>query len=289
MDRKLKIPTFSELINPLFKALKELGGSGNVNEIYEKVIELEKISDEILEIPQLEDGNQSKVAYNLAWARTYLKKFGAITNTSRSVWVINNKYTTYTEFDVKEVVDSVRALSKKSNVIGNIDYTDDNLTNDGVETPDEIKPWRERLENILLNMEPFAFERLSKLLLRECGFAQVEVTKTTGDGGIDGFGKFKMNGIISFNLAFQCKRYQGKVPPSDIRDFRGSMTTDIEKGLFITTGSYSRSAIEEASANGKKQIDLIDGEQFIDMLAKFEIGLKEVKDYVINEDFFNNI
>ena len=62
-----------------------------------------------------------------------------------------------------------------------------------------------------------------------------------------------------------------------------------EKGVFITTGSFSKSAIEEASAPGKQQIDLIDGEEFITKLAEFGIGVREVKDYEIDEDFFSKI
>ena len=138
-------------------------------------------------------------------------------------------------------------------------------------------------------MDPYAFERLTQRLLRECGFDDVHVTKKSGDGGIDGTGKLKINGIFSFNIAFQCKRYQGSVSAGEIRDFRGSLTTDIEKGVFITTGSFSNPAKEEASNPGKQQIDLMDGEEFISKLAEYGIGVKEVKDYEIDEDFFSQI
>ena len=166
---------------------------------------------------------------------------------------------------------------------------DDDPTNDDEEFPDEIKPWKEKLAEILQTMDPYGFERLTQRVLLECGFSQVEVTKESGDGGIDGTGKLKINGIFSFNIAFQCKRYQGSVGAGDIRDFRGSLTTDIEKGVFITTGSFSKPAIEEASNPGKQQIDLIDGEEFITKLAEFGIGVKEVKDYEIDEQFFAKI
>ena len=137
-------------------------------------------------------------------------------------------------------------------------------------------------------MDPFAFERLTQQLLRECGF-KFEVTKKTGDGGIDGIGTFKLNGIFTFNVAFQCKRYSGSVGASAIRDFRGSLTTDIEKGFFITTGNFTRDAKEEAKKSGKKQIDLIDGNEFMDKLAQYGLGLKEIKHYEIVEKFFEDI
>lgn len=138
-------------------------------------------------------------------------------------------------------------------------------------------------------MDPYGFERLAQRVLRECGFTQVEVTKKSGDGGIDGTGKLKINGIFSFNVAFQCKRYKGAVGAGDIRDFRGSLTTDIEKGVFITTGSFTKAAKEEASNPGKQQIDLIDGEEFINKIAKYGIGVREVITYEIDEDFFLKI
>lgn len=159
----------------------------------------------------------------------------------------------------------------------------------GVEIPEEIKPWRKKLRNVLVNMNPYSFEKLTQRLLRECGFDDVRVTKKSGDGGIDGTGRLKINGIFSFNIAFQCKRYQGSVGAPDIRDFRGSLTTDIEKGVFITTGAFSKQAIEEASNPGKKQIDLIDGEEFISKLAEFGIGVREIKDYEIDEEYFLKI
>lgn len=138
-------------------------------------------------------------------------------------------------------------------------------------------------------MDPYAFERLTQRVLRECGFTDVIVTKRSGDGGIDGYGKLRINGVISFNIAFQCKRYQGSVGAPEIRDFRGSLTKNIEKGVFITTGSFSKAARDDAENMGKQQIDLIDGEDFIDMLAEYSIGLKEVKDYEIDEEYFAKI
>lgn len=232
---------------------------------------------------QNENSNQSKIAYRLAWARTYLKKHGVINNTSRGIWVINSKYENKKEFNIKELVKKVKEISNTSEKSKN----DGVLENDNIDVPDEIEGWRHELKQILYYISPFEFEKLAQLLLRESGFSQVEVTKKTGDGGIDGFGKFKINGMISFKLAFQCKRYKGMVKTSEIRDFRGSMTTDIEKGISITTGSFTREAVEEATADGKKHIDLIDGEQLIDKLADLKLGVKEEIIYIVDKDFFS--
>lgn len=282
MKNELKnVPNYAQLIEVTFMALKELGGSGKNNEINDKAAELLNLSEEILAIPHLNSSSLSEVNYRLAWARTLLKNYGAIENSARGVWTVT------TEFSKQEKVDgeyidkncrNVKAVTEKSG--------EETLP---AEVPEEIKPWRKRLYEVLTTMDPYGFERLTQRVLRECGFTHVEVTKKSGDGGIDGTGKLRINGIFSFNIAFQCKRYQGVVGAGDIRDFRGSLTTNIEKGVFITTGSFSKSAVEEASSPGKQQIDLIDGEEFITKLAEFGIGVKEVKDYEIDEEYFLKI
>ena len=279
------IPKYGELITVTFKALKELGGSGKNDEINEKTAELLDLSDEVLEFPHLNSSSISEVNYRLAWARTLLKKYGAIANSARSVWSITPDFSNIVSVDGNEI----EKVYRKSSLPKKEVPAENGLEADPEDMPEEIRPWRKKLYDVLVHMDPYAFERLAQRVLRECGFTQVEVTKKSGDGGIDGTGKLRINGIFSFNIAFQCKRYQGIVSAGDIRDFRGSLTTNIEKGVFITTGSFSKSAIEEASSPGKQQIDLIDGEEFITKLAEFGIGVKEVKDYEVNEDFFSKL
>ena len=281
------MPAYSDLINPTITALQNLGGSGKVDEIYNEVLKIVSLPDEIVDFQHSEKSSQSELQYRLAWARTYLKNYGIIDNSSRSVWVVLPQHKDIKSVDVDDCVTKVRSMfGKKPDTIT---QNDDNLEDEGIDLPEEIKPWRTKLHDILLNMNPFAFERLTQRLLRECGFSQVEVTKKSGDGGIDGFGKLMINGLFSFKVAFQCKRYNGTVPASDIRDFRGSLTTDVEKALFITTGSFSKPAKEEAMTQGKIQIDLIDGEEFMNRLAEFQIGVKPITDYDIDEVYFSQI
>ena len=281
MANKKSVPRYGGLITATYTALKDLGGSGKNEEINEKVAELLSISDEVLEIPHLSSSSLSEINYRLAWARTLLKKHGAITNSTRGVWSITSEFSDVAAVDGNAIE---KARRKNSTSSQNATINDD-LEN----VPEEVRPWREKLHKVLIDMNPYAFERLTQRVLRESGFTQVEVTKNSGDGGIDGTGKLRINGIFSFNIAFQCKRYQGVVSSGDIRDFRGSLTTNIEKAVFITTGSFSKPAIEEASSPGKQQIDLIDGEEFINKLAEYGIGVKEVKDYEIDEEFFTKL
>ena len=280
------IPNYATLIEATFSALKMLGGSGKNAEINSKVAEILELSNEVQDIPHLNSSSLSEVNYRCAWARTILKNYGALENSARSVWTIKPEFTGIDSVD-GAIVEKFRNI--KSEKTQKFNTAEEKMEEQGVDVPEEVKPWRKRLYEVLINMDPYGFERLTQRVLRECGFTNVVVTKKSGDGGIDGTGKLKINGIFSFNIAFQCKRYQGSVGAGDIRDFRGSLTTDIEKGVFITTGSFSKPAIEEASNPGKQQIDLIDGEEFITKLAEFGIGVKEVKDYEIDEQFFAKI
>ena len=280
------IPNYATLIEATFSALKLLGGSGKNDEINSKVAEILELSNEVQDIPHLNSSSLSEVNYRCAWARTILKNYGALENSARSVWTIKPEFTGIDSVD-GAIVEKFRNI--KSEKTQKFNTAEEKMEEQGVDVPEEVKPWRKHLYEVLINMDPYGFERLTQRVLRECGFTNVVVTKKSGDGGIDGTGKLKINGIFSFNIAFQCKRYQGSVGAGDIRDFRGSLTTDIEKGVFITTGSFSKPAIEEASNPGKQQIDLIDGEEFITKLAEFGIGVKEVKDYEIDEQFFAKI
>ena len=281
------VPGYAVLIEATYLALKELGGSGKNNEINEKVAQMLNLSDDILAIPHLGNTNLSEVNYRLAWARTLLKNYRAIENSARAVWAITSDFSNVDKVDGEYIEKNCKKAVSSVDVNG--EMTEKQMEEAGVEIPEDVKPWRMKLRNVLLNMNPYSFEKLTQRLLRECGFNDVKVTKKSGDGGIDGTGRLKINGIFSFNIAFQCKRYQGSVGAPDIRDFRGSLTTDIEKGVFITTGSFSKQAVEEASNPGKKQIDLIDGEELISKLAEFGIGVREIKDYEVDEDYFEKI
>lgn len=283
------IPKYWELFQPVYDVINNLGGSATNAEIIEGVIHKLDISDDLADIPHNEKTSQTELAYRISWAKSYLKNYEMITNSERGVWTINPEFPKIETINKDDVINKYRKKRKKYGMKKADIPTDSELWNDYAEFPEEIKPWRERLSEVIQNMDPYGFERLAQRVLRECGFTQVTVTKKSGDGGIDGTGKLRINGIFSFNVAFQCKRYKGSVGASDIRDFRGSLTTDVEKGVMITTGTFSTAAKEEAATQGKKQIDLIDGEDFISKLAEYGIGVRPITTYEIDVEFFNNI
>jgi len=135
-------------------------------------------------------------------------------------------------------------------------------------------------------LPPSGFEKLCQRLLRESGFEQVVVTGRTGDGGIDGHGILQVNPFVSFSVFFQSKRYKGSVSTSQIRDFRGAMLGRADKGIVITTGSFTLDAKKEARRDGVPPIELVDGEKLIEMFEALELGLKPKKDFEVDSEFF---
>lgn len=291
MKKNSQMPKYHELMNPLLGALHELGGSGSVEEIAQKVAELSNFSEELLNTPHNpEKSSQTEIEYRLAWARTYLKKYGILDNSDRGIWLIVPEKRNVKSVNPQEVVKTVRADHKKQKANTNEDQPAEDMID--IETPDEAESWRSILHNLLINeITPDAFERLAKRILRESGFVQVDVTGRTGDGGIDGKGIMRLSGLLSFHVIFQCKKYKGSVTASDIRDFRGAMIGRADKGLFITTGTFTRDAVREATRDGAPPIDLIDGDQLADKLKELGLGIKKemVEKVTVDTEWFKNI
>jgi restriction system protein len=281
------MPKYHELMNPLIEALHELGGSASIEEISSKVSEKLDLPEEVLSIPHDPNrSSQTEVEYRLAWARTYLKKYGIIDNSSRGIWVIAPDKMDIQEVDPKQVVKTVRDKDREEKTEETAAVEDEDTL------PEEAEPWRTHLHRILTQeLSPDAFERLVKRLLRESGFVQVEVTGRSGDGGIDGKGIMRIGGLLSFHVLYQCKRYQGSVSAGAIRDFRGAMIGRADKGLFVTTGTFTRDAIREATRDGATPIDLIDGDQLADKLKEMGLGIETrvVESVDVDKEWFQSI
>lgn len=260
-------------------ALKDLGGSASNQELDERVIELEGVTEVEQSYTMKNNENLPRVNYYLAWARTYLKRGGALENSARGVWALTEAGTTITTYnDTRAIYDQVteeerhrakeKREAKKSQII-----TEPGSDQDLDDGPEIAEDWKGELLNVLRSMDPSAFERLSQRLLREAGFTKVEVRGKTGDGGIDGLGVLRVN-LVSFQVYFQCKRYKGSVGSKEIRDFRGALQGRADKGLFITTGHFTSQASDEATRDGAIAIDLIDGDRLCDLLKENGLGVK---------------
>ncbi|WP_286392231.1 Mrr restriction system protein [Pseudanabaena mucicola] len=286
----LQIPNAVGLFVPVLQALKNLGGSGSIEEITDEILRILNLPDEVLNILH---GNtsQSELEYRSSWSRTYLKKYGLIENSARGVWSLTSTSINLDDIDPKGIVKVVKGKVNSGNTkddFANIDNVNEMVAS--VEHLEEIA-WHQRLHNLLLSLQPDAFERLIQRLLRESGFIQVQVTGKSGDGGIDGVGIARINGFLSFHVLFQCKRYQGSVSASQIRDFRGAMQGRTDKGLFVTTGTFTRDAVKEATRDGAPPIDLIDGEQLVNRLKDLKLGvnIKMIESVEVDLDWFSKI
>lgn len=273
----VRVPTYDEMLWPTLVALKEMGGSGTNQEIEEAVIKIEGYTESQQNVLH-GHGPRSEISYRLAWSRTYLRKIGAIDNSARAVWSITDYGRSLTSADMAWIPAKVRSMGSN--------------TETGI--PDQSEPfsvdesdWQTMLLEVLQAMPPDAFERLCQRLLRESGFTKVQVTGRAGDGGIDGIGVLRVS-LLNFQVFFQAKRYKGSVGPAAIRDFRGAMVGRADKGLLITTGSFTTSAKDEATRDGAPVIDLIDGPELCNLLRELKLGVETelVEQVVINEDWF---
>lgn len=284
-----EVPTFDELLWPSLSALKSTGGSASNDELLSRIIDQQKIPDDVASFVHT-DGRQTKLGYNLAWAKTYLKKAGAVSNSQRGVWSLTELGEGMTPAEVAAIPALVRKnaydLRKVPEPAGTVSQAEPDVA----DADTEIAPWRDSLLSILRHMEPAAFERLAQRLLREAGFIKVEVTGRSGDGGIDGVGVLRLN-LLSFITLFQCKRYVGTVGSGAVRDFRGAMVGRSDKGLIITTGTFSADARREATRDGAPAIDLIDGDQLCTLLKDLKLGLRIqlIEQIVLDQDWFNQL
>lgn len=285
------IPPYNELLWPTLCAVRELGHSARLDEINERVIERENFSNEQLAILHNE-GPRSELEYRLAWARTYLKGMGALANTSRGVWETTPLGQELSEEAVeplwREYTAKRRAERARKRQQVKTESDGDGADEEAADTED----WKEDLLEHMLGMSATGFERLAQRLLRAAGFINTTVTGRSGDGGIDGVGVYRLS-LVSFPVFFQCKRYRGTVGPDKVRDFRGAMAGRGDKGLLITTGTFTREAQSEATRDGAPPIDLIDGEQLCELLKQHQLGVRteerRVEEVEIVSSFFDEL
>jgi restriction system protein len=276
---------------PTLQVLRDLGGSASIEEIEEKLIDRFGFSQGDLDATYEVSGDNI-VTDKMSWARSYLKFPGYLTNDTKGVWVLTEAGRNAAD----QPLEAVRKAIRDAKAIRRAEQRKlkaEQTTNSEDEAEDEAAvEWSDQLLSKLQTVDPGAFERLAQRLLRESGFTRVQVTGKSGDGGIDGHGVLRVN-LISFQVLFQCKRYKGSVAAGAVRDFRGAMQGRADKGLIITTGTFTPDARREATRDGAPAIDLIDGEALTDLLRSLKLGVR-VEEVVteritIDENFFDEI
>ncbi|MCW5636331.1 MAG: restriction endonuclease [Rubrivivax sp.] len=276
---------FLRYFGPLLEALRKLGGSGTPDEVVEQIAADMALSDE--EQNEVLPSGGSRLKTNVAWGRFYLVQEGLLDSSKRGVWSLTERGRA-TKLSVEQAGEIfskwVKVFDARRKAAG---QSDEPLAEQVAEAAGKpTKDYRAETLEVLLSLPPAGFERLAQRLLREAGFTQVTVTGQSGDGGIDGYGTLQINQLVTFKVLFQCKRYTKSVAPSQVRDFRGAMAGRADKGIIISTGTFTAEARREATRDGVPPIELIDGEKLLDMLENLELGLRPVTTYELDRAFF---
>jgi restriction system protein len=276
----------TNLLWPTLNAVRAIGDSGTIEEIDERVIEAGQFSEEEQSVLH-NDGPKTEIEYRLAWAKTYLKGMGLLDNSTRGVWATTERGRAVGEREIDGLLKDYRARLAEDRRRKEEEAGGDG--ENGSEGAGE-EDWRQELLQALLAMTPDGFERLAQRLLRAAGFINTSITARSGDGGLDGMGVYRLS-LVSFPVFFQCKRYRGSVGPEKVRDFRGAMAGRGDKGLLITTGSFTNEARREATRDGAPPIDLIDGDRLCDLLKENALGVRtkvvETEEVTVDTDFFS--
>lgn len=272
-------------MGPLLDVLRELGGSASPREASDAIAEKMGLTDEIRNATT--KSGQERFHNQVQWARQYLVWEGLLDASRRGVWALTpgGRSSHLTDKDSHALfLKWVKLHAEKRNQ-GASD-TESAATGDiAVEAALERTP--DDLLSVLNSLPPKGFERICQRLLRESGFEKVEITGRTGDGGIDGVGVLQINPLVSFSVVFQCKKWSGSVPSKEIRDFRGAMDGRAEKGIFITTSTFTADARKEAERPGATPIELVDGEKLVEMFERLELGVTPEVVYRVDHAFFD--
>ncbi|MDV3002435.1 MAG: Mrr restriction system protein (plasmid) [Chroococcopsis gigantea SAG 12.99] len=285
-------PKFVRYFFPVISALQDLGGSGRPSEVRDWIAQKLNISEQ--ERTELLKGGALRFDNQVAWARFYLVKAGFLDSSRRGVWSLTDKgrdIEFMSDGDALSIFKAVHsdfeeAGVQEPSVTPSEELIEETIAPSNTESADD-RGYREKLLEVLLSLPAPGFERLCQRLLREAGFEQVIVTGRSNDGGIDGEGILPVNPFVSFKVLFQCKRYSNSsVSSPQVRDFRGAMMGRADKGIIITTGTFTDSAQKEAIRDGAHSIELVNRDKLLDMFESLELGLKPRKTYDVDFHFF---
>lgn len=290
---------FAGWINPLLESLSELGGSAKAQEVVDLVAKKCHVPDQVLD--QTITGGGSRFANQVHWARFYLAEAGYIDRSRRGVWTISDRARAAGRLSDAQIDAIVTQVQETTRVRRDTTIPEqpthrneesatrspESALTEAPAPADDSLSHSERLLFLLKSLSASGFERLCQRALREAGFEQVVVTGRSGDGGIDGNGVLALNAFVSFRVLFQCKRYEGSVGPGHVRDFRGAMQGRADKGIIMTTGTFSADARREAVRDGVPPIELVDGDKLVRLFEELELGLIPRKAYELDERFFD--
>ncbi len=305
----MAVPDYQTYMTPMLQLLSS-GESRHINEIADLLAQHFRLSEVDLR-DMVPSGKKSRHYDRVGWAATYLKQAGLLTKPARGWYALSER-----GFDVVHSGDSVNAaylwrfpefaefrMKKRGNgtELPSISPEAVELIHDQG-TPEEIiiggyRTLQASLSAEVLDrvktMSPEFFEQLVVDLLVAMGYggSRSEAGQRvgqSGDGGIDGIINEDRLGLDVVYI--QAKRWNASVGAPTVREFSGSLDMQgARKGVLITTGIFTKDAIDTADRLQKK-IVLIDGERLTQLMIEFNIGVTARETYVIkkiDEDYFS--
>jgi len=263
------IPDQKDIEIPLLEVLVELGGQGKPKDIYPLVTKkFSKIRDEDL-AETLPSGGK-KWTNRIQWVRQKLVSIQDIDGSNYGSWRITEKG--------RHRLLEAKLEPKKVSMILPISQT-------FLEQYDDYQTsFRNTLLYRINSLESFEFEQFAQRLLEVYGFVNMEVTRKSKDGGIDGHGKLKV-GLAMMKVAFQCKKWQEKnnVGRRNVDEFRGAIQGEFEQGYFFTTSDFTPEARDASLKKGAAPIILFNGEGIVDLMIEKGFGVEKVPLYAYYE------
>ena len=307
-DMKEEIPNFQKTPDQGFSlpyillTLQKMGGSGSRKKVIDELVKEFNLSDEILEEKTQKNGHPL-FKFRVSVDRDSLVKAKYIDNTEYGVWKMTEKAADRIEdlagreedvlnafreevmlarrdAEKKRVEERKREVGMKKERADAEEYISEDMEMEG--ESEKEKMLTEDLERIK-ELDPYAFERLCAQLFKSYGYEDVDVTKKSGDGGIDGYG-FLVFELVRFKVVFQAKKYgEQKATPDHIKLLNQSkQEAKAEKAVFITTSDFTR---EAKNIGNENNIEMINGMELMEIL--YEKGIGYSKKY--DERFFKGI
>lgn len=265
-----------------------------------------KISDEEQEIKN--KSGEPTVRNRLRWAIHYLRHAGLMDKPSRGKYVITERGKKVRDEDGMDINNKTlenfeEFLNFKNKVKSYGDTNDEevesneeeltpieNLENASKKLKQELKV---ELNNQIMQMSPYFFEKLVIDLLKKMGYGNFDgttETKKSSDGGIDGI---VYQDVLGLDIVYvQAKRYKedSKIGTPDLQKFCGALSgKQASKGIFFTTSDFSSQALDYLKTTPQKIIP-VNGNKLLDLMIEFSIGTETsttYETYKIDEDYFS--
>ena len=279
------------LMPEIIKSLQWLGGMATKSELYDDLKEnATTISEDYIQLEKVSRKTHNSYKpfdYDFNFSAKHLLLAGLLEKPARATYQLTEAGAQVNNFS--QFHQSVRSVSQPL-WPSSKNKSDDKDTPDNLEETIETPTWQDNLLDSLKTFSPSKFEQFCRLLVRKMGVTMDEKIgiQVSNDGGLDGFGYITSQDDFRTNrVAIQAKRWNGNIQSPEIDKFRGAMDKhNAEYGIFITTSSFSRGAIQ-ASRQGTRVITLIDGDKIAELVAKYKLYVTEVVTYEL-DDFYKN-